>query len=123
MGRAADRRSDSASDISVGTLELGLEADFGSYASGFVLLKAEDIGTEDETGIFVDEATLGLLGGASPIYLVVGKRAQPFGVFENHLVSDPIARDAYETNELARPWDTGVRATRTYPSPSTRERR
>lgn len=42
----------------------------------------------------VDEAHLDLEGKHA--YLVVGQRTQPFGVFESHLVTDPLTQDGYE---------------------------
>ena len=35
-----------------------------------------------------------------PLYLIAGKRTQHFGVFENHLVTDPMHQDAYETKSV-----------------------
>ncbi|GAB4388001.1 MAG: hypothetical protein Kow0025_04780 [Thermodesulfovibrionales bacterium] len=99
-GDIADGGSGSASDIFLSAVELGVGLDLNDYISGFVLLKAEDIGSEEETNLMVDEATVAFEGGSLPFYLTLGKRAQPFGVFENHLVSDPMAQDAYETNDV-----------------------
>jgi hypothetical protein len=88
------------SGLSISTMELGVEADFSDFASGFVLFLAEDLGTGEEINILVDEATLALREESSPFYLIFGKRVQPFGVFENHLVADPMTQDAYETNRV-----------------------
>lgn len=94
----ANRESDSASDLFISTVELGVEADFTDWIRGFVLFLAEDLGTGDETDVTVDETTLTLQKGNFPFYLTFGKRVQPFGIFENHLLTDPMTQDAYETN-------------------------
>ncbi len=93
-----DRDSGSSSDLFIGTMELGVEADFTDWIKGFVLFLAEDLGTADETDVTTDEATLTLQKDDVPFYLAFGKKAQPFGVYENHLLSDPMTQDAYETN-------------------------
>jgi hypothetical protein len=98
--RAGITEGGSGSELSIGTLELGAEADLSDFLRGFVLFTAEDIGTGQETGPFVDEATITLHGEGFPLYVTLGKRVQPFGVFENHLVSDPMTQDAYETNRV-----------------------
>jgi len=50
--------------------------------------------------ITVDQAIITLQKEKFPFYLVMGKRTQPFGVFENHLVTDPMTQDAYETKKV-----------------------
>jgi len=97
---AGDKESGSASDLLIGTLEMAVEVDFIDWLTGGVVFLAEDLGTEDETGVTVDEAAMAFGKEDIPYYLVVGKRAQPFGVFENHLITDPMTQDAYETNRV-----------------------
>ncbi|MEW6721509.1 MAG: hypothetical protein AB1346_13765 [Thermodesulfobacteriota bacterium] len=99
-GDPADRTIGPASDLFIGTIELGVGVDVTDWLTGNVVLLAEDLGTEDETDLTVDEATLTFRKEDFPFSLVVGKRVQPFGVFENHLVSDPMTQDAYETNRV-----------------------
>lgn len=94
----ADKESSSTSDILIGTVELGAEVAFTESISGNLLLLKEDIGTPDETEMQVDEAMMSLRSEGFPAYLAVGKRAQPFGIYENHLLADPLTQDAYETN-------------------------
>lgn len=94
----ADKESASTSDIFISTVELGAEVEFTDWLSGNLLLLKEDIGTPDETEMQVDEAMISLRGEDFPAYLAVGKRVQPFGVYENHLLADPLTQDAYETN-------------------------
>jgi hypothetical protein len=95
-----EKNSDNMSDLFLSTVEVGIAVDFTDWIITEVLVSAEDIGTEDETGIEVDEATIALEKDDVPLYLVLGKRAQPFGVFENHLVEGPMTEDAYETETV-----------------------
>jgi hypothetical protein len=96
----AEEDSDSASDLFISTVELGAEVDFTDWIRGNLLFLDEDLGTGDETDVTVDEATLTLHDEKFPFFLTFGKRVQPFGVFENHLVADPMTQDAYETNRV-----------------------
>ena len=97
-GDVADKNSDPTSDLIIGTVELGTEVAFTDWLNGFVLFKAENLGKDDETDVTVDEATMTMQKEDAPLYLVFGKRAQPFGVYENHLITDPMTQDAYETS-------------------------
>jgi len=93
-----DRRSGAASDLFISTVALGAGVDVTDWLTGNLVFLADDLGTADETGVNVDEATLTFRKENFPFSLAVGKRVQPFGVFENHLVADPMTQDAYETN-------------------------
>jgi hypothetical protein len=84
--------NDSTSDLDIGTVELGLEVAFHEYVTGFFLLKGEGLDTDDDR-VFWDEATITIQKEGFPIYFVGGKRGQPFGVFESHLINDPITQD------------------------------
>jgi hypothetical protein len=92
--------SDNTTDLFVSTLELGMETHFTDWICGNIILLAEDVGTEDETDVTVDEAFLTFQTESFPLYLTFGKRALPFGVYESHLVQDPMTQDAYETNRV-----------------------
>jgi hypothetical protein len=113
----ADRESGAASDLFIGKAELGAEVDVVEWMKGKVVFLAEDLGTEDETDVGLDEATLAFGKEGVPFSLVVGKRVQPFGVFENRLVADPMTQDAYETNRtgvtagISGPMDLALTAT------------
>jgi len=87
--------NDSTSDLDIGTVELGLEAAFHEYVTGNFILKGEALDTDDDR-VFWDEATITIQKEGFPIYFVGGKRGQPFGVFESHLINDPITQDCYE---------------------------
>ncbi|MBT9147724.1 MAG: hypothetical protein DDT32_01489 [Syntrophomonadaceae bacterium] len=96
----SDKNSDSTSDLYIGTVELGMETKVADWISANIVFLAEDIGKNGEANVTVDEATITLQKEDFPLYLVIGKRTQPFGVFENHLVTDPMTQDAYETNRV-----------------------
>lgn len=92
--------TDSTSDLYLRKVELGTEVSLTDWAEASVVLNSEWIGDDINQGnekVTVDEATLTLKGEGFPLYLVLGKRTQPFGVFENHLITDPMTQDAYET--------------------------
>jgi len=87
--------NDSTSDLDIGTVELGLEVAFHEYVTGNFILKGEALDTDNDR-VFWDEATITIQKEGFPIYFVGGKRGQPFGVFESHLINDPITQDCYE---------------------------
>jgi len=113
----ADRRSGAASDLFISTVALGVGVDATDWLTGNLVFLAEDLGAADDTGVKVDEVTMTFRKENSPFSLVVGKRGQPFGVFENHLVADPMTQDAYETNrpgvtaKFSGPMDLDLSAT------------
>jgi hypothetical protein len=87
------------SDLTLATVELGIDVDFVKHVSGHVLLLWE----EDETEpLDVDEATIRLDGEeVIPLYLEAGKLYLPFGIFESHFISDPLTLELGETRETA----------------------
>ena len=87
--------NDSTSDLDIGTVELGIEAAFHEYVTGNFILKGEALDTDDDR-IFWDEATIIIQKEEFPFYFVGGKRGQPFGMFESHLINNPITQDCYE---------------------------
>ncbi len=98
-----DPDTDSTSDLYLRKLELGIEANLTDWITATTVLNSEWIGddlNEGDERITVDEATLTLQDEDFPLYLVLGKRTQPFGVFENHLITDPMTQDAYETKRV-----------------------
>jgi len=92
-----DKDSESSSNLFISAVEMGIEAGITDWLTGSALFLAEDIGTADETGVAIDEALLTFESEARPIYAVFGKSAKPFGVYENHLISDPMTQAGYET--------------------------
>ncbi len=98
-----DAGSDSSTDLYVRRLELGITASLAKWIEASVVLNSEWIGDDLNAGdeeIAVDEATVTLGDDDFPFYLVAGKRTQPFGVYENHLITDPATQDAYETKRV-----------------------
>jgi hypothetical protein len=87
--------NNSTSDLDIGTVELGLEVAFHEYVTGNFILKGEALDTDDDR-VFWDEATISIQKEGSPLSFVGGKRGQPFGMFESHLINDPITQDCYE---------------------------
>lgn len=84
----------SSSDLDIGAVELGLEADLHEYVSANLLLKGEALDSDDK--IFWDEVFFTIQKQDFPVYFVGGKRAQPFGMFESLFINDPITCDLYE---------------------------
>jgi hypothetical protein len=90
-----DTVNDSTSDLDIGTAEMGLEVSFHEYVTGNFILKGEALDTDDDR-VFWDETTISIQKEGFPTYFVGGKRGQPFGIFESHLINDPITQDCYE---------------------------
>ncbi|MDO9529179.1 MAG: LbtU family siderophore porin [Syntrophales bacterium] len=86
--------SDSTSDLDIGTVQLGVEVKFHEWVTGNFILKGENLDNDDR--VFWDEAIITIQKEGFPLYFVGGKRGQPFGVFNSHLISDPITKDCYE---------------------------
>lgn len=86
------------SDISLATVELGVDADIAEHVQGHVLLLWED----GAGGVDVDEGFITIDGkDVVPLYLNAGKMYVPFGSYETHFVSDPLTLEIGETNEAA----------------------
>lgn len=96
-GDLSDNSSNqSSSDLDIGTVELGLAADLHEYVSAVVLLKGEEL--DSDNNIFWDEVFFTIQKQEFPAYFVGGKRYQPFGVFESLFINDPVTCDLYEIN-------------------------
>ncbi len=97
------KTANAASDLYLRLVELGIESDIPGWGSGTCVLNSEWIGdylNQSDERLQVDELHVDLARNSFPLYFVFGKRAQPFGVFENHLISDPITLDAHETKKV-----------------------
>lgn len=91
--------SSSVSDLYVRRVEAALDGSLKDWATSIVVFSAEYIedGVKQGDGtIKLDEAHIDLQESDFPFYLVVGKRSQPYGLFENFLITDPMLEDAYE---------------------------
>ena len=91
---------DNRSDLSVGCVELGLEAQLHDYVTANLLLNGENL--DDDGEVSWDEVFFTISKDGFPVYFNGGKRCQPFGVFESLFINDPITQELYEIN------DTGV---------------
>ena len=92
--------SDSTSDLYLRSVELSLEATIADWINAAITVNSEWIGDDVNQGdekLNIDETIITFQKEEMPVYLIMGKRALPFGVFENHLVTDPMTQDAYET--------------------------
>jgi len=90
-------------DLYLRAFELGVEADVVDWLSATVVLNSEWIGDPlngDDPAVVVDEAHLDITVPRTPVYLVLGKRIQPFGQFETYLATDLLVQDAYETKAV-----------------------
>jgi hypothetical protein len=96
------------SDLYIRKIELAVDASLLKGVSVIAVVNSEWLGdglNGGDGGVAIDEAHCDL--GGEHVYLVVGQRTQPFGVFENNLVTDPLTQDGYE---IKRPGATlGVR--------------
>jgi len=93
----SDRHSGDQWDLYISTLEVQLEMSPAFWLKGQVTAAFDDIGKKDEEATAsISEATLTLQSPDVPIYFIGGQRTQPFGVFEDRLVSGTITEDLYE---------------------------
>ena len=93
----SDRHSGDQWDLYIGTLEAQIEMNPAPWLKGQVTAAFDDIGKKDEDAeASVSDATLAIQYPDVPVYFVGGKRTQPFGVFEDRLVSGTITEDLYE---------------------------
>jgi hypothetical protein len=88
------------SDVSLATVELGLDAKITDMVSAHVLALYEE--GEENDHLIIDEGTI-TLGNAekSPFHLTVGKMYVPFGSFTSSMVSDPLTLELAETRDTA----------------------
>jgi hypothetical protein len=88
----------SVSDVTLATMELGLEAKVNDMISANVTFLEED----DDTDNQVDQAYLTYTNPKQPeLTFMAGRLYVPFGVFESHTVSDPLVLEVGETQESA----------------------
>ena len=88
------------SDVSLATVELGLDAKITEGVTAHVLALYEE-GEEDDH-LIIDEGTI-TLGDEkkTPFYLTAGKMYVPFGSFASAMVSDPLTLELAETRDTA----------------------
>ena len=97
-GYVSPSEGDSASDVRLATVELGIAAQVTNWVEAGVSLLYE----QDETDLEVDVAYITLANPeASPVFLTAGQIYVPFGVYETNLVSDPLTLEIGESRESA----------------------
>jgi len=96
---AEDFDGNDTSDITLATVELGLDAEITEWVNAHLVLLWEEDDTEP---MDLDEGTI-TLGNLEkfPLYLTVGKMYVPFGSFESNMISDPLTLELSETRESA----------------------
>lgn len=94
---ADDSSAGKTSDVTLATVEVGIDGEFNDNIAGHILLLWEEDATDP---LALDEGalTITLKEGFS---LVAGKMYLPFGVFNSHFVSDPQTLELGEINESA----------------------
>ena len=89
----------SNSDLSLSTVEIGLEVFVNRYMSGYVLFSYED---EEDAKIEVDEGFIELgWSDEHTYYLIVGHQDLPFGNFDTIFISDPLTQELGETKKTS----------------------
>jgi hypothetical protein len=96
---AAGEPSNDTSDITLSTMQFGVDAGFNKYVKGHVLFLWEQDETEP---VDLDEGFITLSGAnKTPPYLLAGKYYLPFGKFDTYFISDPGTTTLGEINETA----------------------
>ncbi len=97
---AWDGDHESGSDLSLATVELGVDAKVNAYTEAHLLLLYEEGENDDE--IALDEGIITIAHPAmGPAYLSAGRMYVPFGSFATQMVSDPLTLEIGETGETA----------------------
>lgn len=86
--------SDGTSDISLATVEVGIDHSMGKKAEAHLLF------LYDEDKIIVDEATM-TVNPLKNISITAGRMYVPFGQFDSNMLSDPLTLGLGETQEDA----------------------
>ncbi len=87
------------SDVTLATVELGMDATVADWATAHILLLWEEDDTEP---MEIDEGFITLGGtGTYPVYLSCGRLYVPFGFYESNMISDPLTLEIGETRESA----------------------
>jgi hypothetical protein len=95
-GLADDQDS---SDLTLATVELGIDARLNDYITGHVLFLWEEDDTEP---VDLDEGYITLRPGRESLFfLTAGKMYVPFGNFSTNMVSDPLTLEIGEARETA----------------------
>ncbi|MEW6379488.1 MAG: porin [bacterium] len=98
------KNTDTSSDLKLDLFELSIDSELDEHVSAHALVNYEYEGGDEEESynLVVDEAYLTLSKLVDqPLTIMAGKWYLPFGVFNNHLTTDPLTQDAYEINAPA----------------------
>ena len=90
--------SDNTSDITLATVELGIDVQINKQIGAHVLLLHEE-GEDQE--VVVDEGYISMAFGESGWNAIVGKQYVPFGNLESNFIIDPLTLDLAETQNTA----------------------
>ncbi|KZK73852.1 MAG: hypothetical protein A3K90_03395 [Pelodictyon luteolum] len=85
----------STTDITLATLELGLEAGLNPWLTAYGVLLYEQ--GENSDNILVEQAYIRMKSESSPFFAEVGRLTQSFGTFESSMISDPMTLELGET--------------------------
>lgn len=98
-----NQEDEDTSDLTLSTVEIGVDADVAEHVKGHVLFLYED-----DEDVVVDEA-FGLIDGQEeiPLYLKAGKFYLPFGNFSSQMIADPLTKILGESRQTAL--ETGYR--------------
>lgn len=98
-----DTDNTTESDITLATVELGIDAELSDKVKAHLLFLHEDDETEP---IEVDEAILTIAEGG--FIFSAGRMYLPFGNFETNAISDPLTLELAETKEAAIQFAYGI---------------
>ncbi|MCK5810240.1 MAG: LbtU family siderophore porin [Cocleimonas sp.] len=90
--------SDGNSDISLATVEVGIDHSMGEKAEAHLLFLYQE--GENDDNIAVDEATI-TLHPHKNISITAGRMYVPFGQFDSNMLSDPLTLELGESQEEA----------------------
>ncbi len=99
-GKVLSKGSRPTTDLYIRKIELAVETDLLDWASAIIVLNSEYIGdflNINDDNVKVDEVHFDIQFPNQPYSLVFGKRTQPFGLFDDYLITDPLTQDGYET--------------------------
>ncbi|ABB23502.1 LbtU family siderophore porin [Pelodictyon luteolum] len=85
----------STTDITLATLELGLEASLNPWLTAYGVLLYEQ--GENSDNILVEQAYIRMKSESSPFFAEVGRLTQSFGTFESSMISDPMTLELGQT--------------------------
>ncbi len=94
-----DYADDSSSDVTLATMEFGVDAQVHKWVRGHVLFLYEEDSDDD---VVIDEAFITLGDNdKTPLYLSAGRMYIPFGNFTTFMISDPLTQEMAESQESA----------------------